>query len=136
MRLDFPPVYNAAVDLVDRHVTAGRGGRIAYRDDGTTYTYAELRERVDRAGQALAGLGIEPEQRVLLLLLDTIDFPSVFLGASKLGAVPVPVNTLLKPADYGHFLRDSRARAVVVSEALVPALEAAERPPTLRHLVV
>src|SRR6266511_3314307 len=115
----FPAVYNAAVDLVDRHLVAGDGARIAYRDDQDVYRYAELAQRVDAAGAALRSVGVEPEQRVLLLMLDSIDFPAVFLGAIKLGAVPVPVNTLLKPADYAFFARDSRARAIVVSEALL-----------------
>ncbi|MCU1282759.1 MAG: Benzoate-CoA ligase [bacterium] len=134
----FPPRYNAAVDLVDRHVTEGRGARIAYRDDRGTYRYAELLQRVDAAGGALAALGIEPEQRVLLLLHDTIDFPAVFLGAIKLGAVPVPLNTMMTSADYAFFVRDSRARAIVVSDALLPALDLAlgGSPPGLRHVVV
>ncbi len=134
----FPPVYNAAVDLVDRHVAEGRGERVAFIDDRGSYTYAELARRVDAAGHALLGLGLEPEQRVLLLLLDTIDFPAVFLGAIKAGLVPIPVSTMLKPADYAHYLRDSRARAVVISDALLPSLDVAlsDRPRTLRHVVV
>jgi benzoate-CoA ligase len=134
----FPARYNAAVDLVDRHIVEGRGARIAYRDDRGSYSYGELAERVDAAGAALATLGVEPEQRVLLLLHDTIDFPAVFLGAIKLGAVPVPLSTMMTPADYAFFVRDSRARAIVVSEPLVPALDAAlaERAPTLRDVVV
>jgi benzoate-CoA ligase family protein len=130
--------YNAAADLVDRHLAEGRGASIAYRDDRGVYTYAELAERVNRAGNALAELGIEPEHRVLLLMLDTIDFVALFLGAMKLGAVPIPINTLLKPADYAFYLRDSRARVVVVSDALLPQLDLAltDRPRTLRHVVV
>ena len=63
-RVSFPRPYNAAADLVDRHLAAGRGDRIAYRDDRGTCTYADLAERVGRAGGALAGLGVQPEQRV------------------------------------------------------------------------
>jgi benzoate-CoA ligase family protein len=135
--MELPERYNAAADLVDRHVAEGRGTRIAYRDDRGAYSFAELRQRVDAAGQALRALGIEAEQRVLLLLLDTIDFPALFLGAIKLGAVPVPLNTLLQPDDYAYFLRDSRARAIVVDDALLPKLEPAlaDRPATLREVV-
>jgi benzoate-CoA ligase family protein len=137
MTLD-PAVYNAAVDLVDRHLAEGRGARIAYHDDHGSYRYAELAQRVDAAGAALAAAGVEPEQRVLLLLRDSIDFPAVFLGAIKLGAVPVPVNTMLRPADYAFFAGDSRARAIVVSEALLPALAGvvAAPPPSLRTIIV
>src|SRR5579863_2246575 len=111
-----PRDYNAAVDLIGRNLGAGRGGKVAVRDDRGAYTYAELAERVDRAANALRGLGLEPEHRVLLCLLDTIDFPTVFLGAIKAGIVPIPVNPQLPTSDYDFLLRDSRARALVVSD--------------------
>jgi benzoate-CoA ligase len=122
-RVVFPREYNAADDLVDRHVAEGRGARIAFVDDRGSHSYRDLSERVSRAGNALANLGVAPEQRVLMVMLDTIDFPSVFLGAIKLGAVPVPVNTLLTASDYAGMLRDSRARVVVVSDALRGKIE-------------
>src|SRR5262252_7557296 len=112
-----PRDYNAAVDLIGRNLAAGRGGKVAFRDDRGAYSYAELAERVERFGDVLAGLGVLPEQRILLSLLDTIDFPVAFLGAIRAGIVPVPVNTLLTPADYDFMLRDSRARALIVSDA-------------------
>ncbi len=124
-RIAFPPTYNASVDLVDRHVAEGRGARIAYRDARGACSYAELLQRVDAAGQVLRAVGVAPEDRVILLMLDGVDFVAAFLGAMKLGAVPVPVSTMLRPADYAFFVRDSRARAVVVSDALAPALDAA-----------
>ena len=132
-----PRDYNAAVDLIERNLKAGRGGKAAFHDDRGNYTYANLAERVDRASNALRGLGIEPEQRVLLCLLDSIDFPTMFLGAIKAGVVPVPVNTLLTTADYDFMLRDSRARALVVSAALydrfAPILA---QQPALKHVIV
>jgi len=120
--------YNAAVELVDRHVAEGRGARIAYRDERGACSYGELAQRIDAAGNALAAMGIEPEQRVLLVMLDGVDFVATFLGAMKLGAVPVPVSTMLKPPDYALFVHDSRARAVVVSDALAPLVAAAGEP--------
>src|SRR5690348_12919628 len=117
-QIAIPRDYNAAVDLIERNLKAGRGGKPAFIDDRGSYTYAELAERVDRASNALRRLGIEPEQRILLCLLDTIDFPVLFLGAIKAGIVPVPVNTLLTTADYDFILRDSRARALFVSDVL------------------
>ena len=135
--ITLPRDYNAAVDLIERNLAAGRGGKTAVIDDAGRYSYAALAERVDRAANAFRGLGIEPESRVLLCLLDGIDFPTVFLGAIKAGIVPVPVNTLLTAADYEFMLRDSRARALVVSAALfdrlAPAL--AGQPP-LRHVII
>jgi benzoate-CoA ligase len=124
-RVELPAIYNAAVDLVDRHVREGRGDRVAVIDDGGATTYRELAALSDRAAAALAALGVQPEQRVALCLLDTVDFPIAFLGAIKLGAVPVPLNTLLTPADYTYMIRDSRARVLVASAPLVPKLEPA-----------
>src|SRR5947209_20057482 len=77
--ITFPARYNAAVDLVDRHVIEGRAAAPAYRDDRGRYSYVELAARVDGAGAHLQQLGLEPEQRVLLMLQDTIEFPSLFL---------------------------------------------------------
>ncbi len=116
-RVSIPRDYNAAVDLVDRHLPV-RGGKTAFIDDRTSLTYEQLAERVDRAANAFRKLGIEPEQRIALCLLDTVDFPVAFLGAIKAGIVPVPLNTLLTPDDYDFMLRDSRARALIVSDAL------------------
>ncbi|HJP07458.1 MAG TPA: benzoate-CoA ligase family protein [Arenicellales bacterium] len=116
--LELPRMYNATTHFIDRHLDEGRADKIALIDEQGSYTYAELAERVNRAAGALLQLGLEPEQRVLLCLLDTIDFPAVFWGAIKAGLVPVPVNTLLTEQDYTYMLDDSRARALVVSSAL------------------
>ena len=124
--LTFPRAYNAALDLIEPNLGAGRAGKTAFIDDKGRYSYGELAERVNRCGNALSAAGLGPEQRALLLLLDTIDFPAVFLGAMKMGAVPVPVNTLLTTDEYAYMLRDSRARVLVVSpplyEKVKPAL--------------
>ena len=136
-RISIPRDYNAAADLVDRHRKAGRGAKAAFIDDRATLTYAQLAERVDRAANALRALGIEPESRILLCMLDTIDFPVAFLGAIKAGIVPVPVNTLLTATDYDFMLRDSRARALIVSDALYDRLAPVlSQQPALRHVIV
>ena len=126
-RIDVPRTYNAAYDLVERNLQAGRGGKLAYIDDRGRYTYAELANRVNRAANALAELGLRPEQRVVLALHDGIDFPAVFLGAIKAGIVPIAVNTLLTANDYRYILTDSRAAALVVSAPLLPTFEEAMR---------
>ena len=136
-QIAIPRDYNAAVDLIERNLKAGRGGKVAFRDDRGAYTYAELAERVDRAANALRALGFEPEQRLLLCLLDTIDFPTVFLGAIKAGIVPIAVNTLLTTADYDFMLRDSRARGLVVSDALYDRLAPIlAKQPALKQVIV
>ena len=91
-RVEIPRDYNAAHDLIERNLGAGRAGKIAYIDDAGSYTYGELGARVNRCANALTALGLSPEQRVLLCHLDTIDFPAVFLGAIKAGIVPIAAN--------------------------------------------
>jgi benzoate-CoA ligase len=136
-QLQFPRAYNMAVDLLDRHLAEGRGGKTAVCDDRGTFTYAQVSDRADAVGRGLRALGVEPEQRVLMCMLDTVDFYAVFLGAIKAGIVPIPVNTLLTADDYRFLLEDSRARALVVSDALLarwePALDAA---PLLKDVLV
>src|SRR5690606_15673248 len=111
--------YNAASHFIDRHLEEGRGGKIAFIDDKGSYTYAELAAQVNRAGNLLKSQGVRPEQRVMLAMLDSIDFPAMFFGAMKIGAVPVPLSPLLPTADYDFLLRDSRAALLVVSDALM-----------------
>ena len=136
-RVTVPREYNAAVDLIERNLKAGRADKVAFRDGQSSLTYGALAERVDRCANALRSLGLEPEQRVLLILLDTFDFPVAFLGAIKAGIVPVPVNTLLTAAEYDFMLRDSRARALIVSDALYDKLAGViADQPALRHVVV
>ncbi len=136
-RLDIPRDYNAAHDLVERNLRAGRADKAAYIDDQGSYTYGELAQRVDRCAAALTGLGLQREQRVMLCLLDTIDFPAAFLGAIKAGIVPVAGNTLLTTKDYDYMLRDSRAVALVVSAPLLPAFAPLlDALPDLKHVIV
>jgi benzoate-CoA ligase len=119
------PIYNAAADLIERNLAAGREAKTAIIDDCGQYTYAELAERIGRFANAMRWLGIHREQRILLCLHDGIDFPTAFLGAIKAGSVPVAVNTQLSPGEFAFMLADSRARAVVVSAAILPAMQAA-----------
>src|ERR1051326_7778384 len=136
-RVTVPREYNAAVDLIERNLKAGRADKVAFRDGQASLTYGALAERVDRCANALRQLGLEPEQRVLLVLLDTVDFPVAFLGAIKAGIVPVPVNTLLTTADYDFMLRDSRAHALIVSAPLLdPFPPILAQQPSLKHVIV
>jgi len=132
-----PRDYNAAVDLIERNLAAGRAARVAYIDDAGEYSFGELAQRVDRFGSGLLAMGLEMEQRVLLALTDTIDFPTAFLGAIKAGIVPIAANTLLTPKDYEYMLSDSRAKALVVSEPLLPQFAPLlGKLPFLRHVIV
>ena len=136
-RIDIPRAYNAAHDLCERNLAAGRAGKTAFIDDRGATTYGDLARRVDRFGSALIALGLRPEERALLALHDTIDFPAAFLGAIKAGVVPIAANTLLTTADYEYMLRDSRARALVVSAPLLPVFAPLlGNVPSLAHVIV
>jgi benzoate-CoA ligase len=117
--------YNAAADLIERNLVAGRGAKTAFIDDCGRYSYAELAERVGRFANLVRRLGIQPEQRIVLCLHDTIDFPTAFLGAIKAGIVPVAVNTQLSAGEFAFMLADTRARVVVVSAPVPPTMNAA-----------
>jgi benzoate-CoA ligase family protein len=128
-----PREYNFAADILKRNLDAGRAGKLAFIDHRQGWSYGDLAERVERFGHVLRALGLRREERVLLCLLDSIEWPTAFLGAIKAGMVPVPVNTLLTDDDYGFMLDDSRARLLVVSEELYPkfakALATSAEPP-------
>ncbi len=111
--------YNAAADMVDRNVREGRGAKLAFIDPTTRMTYAQLQERCNRVANALPRLGVLREQRVVLIMTDTVDLPAVFWGAVKAGVVPIPLNTLLTPEQWTYMIEDSRAEAVVVSAELL-----------------
>lgn len=132
-----PHEYNAAEDFLDHHPGEGRSDKVAFIDAAGSHTYEELVRRSARAGNALRSLGVGMETRLMMCMLDTVDFPAVFWGAVKLGAVPIPVNTLLTSRDYAYMLRDSRAKVLVVSAALWPAFEDIVADlPDLEHIIV
>jgi 4-hydroxybenzoate-CoA ligase len=116
--VDVPRDYNAAVDFIDRHLEQGRAGKVAILDETGSHTYGDLANCVNRSGNALLDLGAVMEQRIMMCVLDTIDFPAVFFGAMKAGIIPVATNTLLTTDDYNYMLTDSRAKVLVVSDLL------------------
>ena len=122
-----PSLFNVAVYFIDRHASEGRGGRTAIECGDEKVTYDQLLERVNRAGNALRNLCLRREERVALLLLDTPEFSYCFFGAIKAGGIAVPLNTMLKPAEYEYLLNDCRARILVVSESVYPQVQAIPR---------
>ena len=109
--VDLPERMNAAALLVDDNVEAGRGDKVAIFDvgDGSAYTYNDVLEMSNRVGNALKELGVRMEERVMILLPDSPELVCCFFGAIKIGAVPIPTNTLLKAPGYEYMLNDSRA---------------------------
>jgi benzoate-CoA ligase family protein len=127
---------NAVSAFLDDTIGGGAGDRIALATPAGALTYRELLELVGRAGNALRDLGVEPEQRVALLLPDGIEWAATFLGALRIGAVAVPLNTRLRPAEWVTMVRDSRARVLVADAALLAELRPALRDaPRLRAVV-
>src|SRR5947207_90062 len=121
-----PRELNAAQWFVDRHVEEGRAGQLAIICEGRRLTYGDVYAGANRSGNMLRRLGVTMEQRVVLLLPDGPEFVWSFWGALKIGAVPVPTNTLLKPRDYEYILRDSRARVAIASEPQVGTFSVAK----------
>jgi 4-hydroxybenzoate-CoA ligase len=115
--------YNAVTWLLDRNIEEGRGAKLAYTDTVSDLTFSDLQRETCRAANMLRRLDVRREERVAMIMLDTIDFPVVFLGAMRAGVVPVPLNTLLTTEQYAYVLADCRARVLFVSEALYPAVK-------------
>ncbi len=123
MQVELPDIYNAATTFVDENVSRGRGKRTAIYYQDQRLTYQELFERVNQTGNALKDLGLEIEQRVVLVLPDSPEFAFSFFGAIKIGAVPIPTNPWMKAQDYEYLLQDSRARILMIHESVLPEIE-------------
>ncbi|HEY7010505.1 MAG TPA: AMP-binding protein, partial [Jatrophihabitantaceae bacterium] len=102
--------FNACEYLLDRRVEAGDGARVALTGVGGELSYAELHERVLRAAAGLRSAGLDAEQRLLMFMADTPEFVIVYLAAMRIGAVPVPVSTMVHADGLAELLVDSRAR--------------------------
>jgi 4-hydroxybenzoate-CoA ligase len=129
--------YNAVTWLLDRNVEEGRGAKLAFTDTVLELSYGGLQQQSRRLANLLRRLGVRREERVAMIMLDTTDFPIVFLGAIRAGIVPVPLNTLLTSEQYAYVLADCRARVLFISEALLPVVkDMVGRMPDLEHVVV
>ncbi len=118
-------LFNASEYLLDRHIEAGDGARIALTGTAGDVTYADLHRRVLRAAGGLRSIGLQPEQRVLLLMADSPEFVVTYLAAMRMGAVPVPVSTMTRADGVAELLRDSRARLLAVTREFADVAGAA-----------
>jgi 4-hydroxybenzoate-CoA ligase len=129
--------YNAVTYLLDRNIDEGRADKLAYTDTVSELTYRDLQQQSCRVANMLRRLGVRREERVAMIMLDTVDFPAVFLGAMRAGIVPVPLNTLLTADQYAYVLADCRARVLFISEALLPTVkDMLGRMGDLEHVIV
>ena len=126
-----PARFNVAVPFIDRHLAEGRSDKAAIRTRQETVTYAQLAERVNRAGNALRAAGLKPGDRMLMVVKDCPAFFYLFWGAIKAGIVPVPPNTLLRSPDYAYMIEDSGCRLVIYSVEFAGEIE-----PALAQLAV
>lgn len=129
----FASSFNVAVHMIDRHIHEGRADKTAYITERETVSYGQLAERVNRCGSALLDAGIPPGGRMLMIVKDCPEFVYLYYGAIKAGIIPVPINTLLRSADYEYMIDDSECSALIYSPELEgevgPALSAASRTP-------
>jgi benzoate-CoA ligase family protein len=128
--------FNACEYLLDRRVKAGDGARLAVTGVGGELTYAQLLDRVQRAAAVLRQLGLEPEQRLLMFTADGPAFVVLYLAAMRIGAIPVPVSTMMRAAGLAELLADSRARLLAITPGFAAvAAEAVADAPELRGVV-
>ena len=118
-----PKNYNAASDLLESNLKAGRGDKVAFIDPTRQVTYAQLDAEARRAAQLMISIGLRREDRAVMIMLDTVDFPAVFLGGILAGIVMVPLNTALANDTYRFMLADSRAKALFISASLLTNLQ-------------
>ena len=136
-RVEVPDRFNVATAFVDDNVANGRSDRVAIYFEDQQITYGDVQRLVNKTGNMLKSLDVEMENRVLLLLFDSPEFIYTFFGAIKIGAIPIPTSTMLKSQDYEYLLNDSRAKVLVVSDALVDQIESVrEKLKYLKHVVV
>lgn len=129
--------YNAAVDFVDANVARGLGDKPAFIDPQRSITYGELQQRTCRFASGLLALGLRPEDRIALLMSDTVDYPVAFWGAIRAGVVVIPLNTWLKPDQIAFMLADSRVSAVIADTSFARDLrQAIAAAPSLRHVIL
>ena len=129
--------FNAAEYFLDRNIRQGRGHKVAVYTQHRNYTYNDIQKMVNKTANAMRDRGVRIEDRVMILMLDIPQFYAIFWGAVKIGAIPIPVNTMLTPDDYEYYLNDSRARILAVSEELLPLINKIKGDlPYLRDIIV
>ncbi len=145
VEVEFPERMNISEILIDKNVKEGKKHKTAIKCVGSEelgippseYSYGDLMKYTNQTGNALKNLGLDVDDRILLIALDTPEFIAGFYGAIKIGAIPVAINTLLSSEDYLYFLEDSRAKAVIVHAPLAERImKVRDKARFLRHVIV
>jgi 4-hydroxybenzoate-CoA ligase len=132
-----PEFFNATEYFIDRNMRQGRGHKIAVYTDYRNYTYNDLQKMINKTANGMRDLGVRIEDKIMLLMLDIPQFYAMFWGSIRIGAIPIPVNTMLTSSDYEFYLNDSRSRVLAVSEELLPVINNIKGDlPYLRDIVV
>jgi benzoate-CoA ligase len=132
-----PEIFNSTEYFLDRNIRQGRGHKIAIYSEYRNYTYNDVQKMVNKTANAMSEVGIRIEDKIMMLMLDIPQFWAIFWGSIKIGAVPIPVNTMLTYKDYEYYLNDSRARVLAVSEELLPEINKIKGDlPYLRDMIV
>jgi len=119
---EYGDFFNVADYFIDRNIRQGRGHKVAVYTEYKNYTYNDIQKMVNKTANALRELGVRVDDRIIIIMLDVPQFYAIFYGAIKIGAVPIPLNTMLTPEDYEYYLNDSRARCLVISEEIFPVI--------------
>jgi benzoate-CoA ligase family protein len=118
-------LFNACEYLLDRRLAAGNGDRLALTGPAGDLSYAELWDRVRRTAAGLRAAGVQPEQRILMVMADSPHFAVVYLAAMRVGAIPVPVSTMQRSDGIAELLRDSRAKFLAITSEFAAVAESA-----------
>jgi 4-hydroxybenzoate-CoA ligase len=134
---ELPEFFNATDFFIDRNIRQGKGHKVAIYTDHRNYTYNEIQKMVNKTANAMRDLGVRIEDKIMILMLDIPQFYAMFWASIRIGAVPIPINTMLTPEDYEFYLNDSRSRVLAVSEELLPVINNVRGDlPYLRDIVV
>src|SRR5712691_6790006 len=137
MAINFPERFNMATYFLDARVEEGSGDKVAVYCGNKQYNYREVQQMANEVGNVLLRLGVEMEDRVLIVLPDSIEFVATWFGVAKIGAVITMVNTMLPAADYEYYLDYTRAKVAVVDASVMERFTpAAATSPYLKHTIV
>ena len=137
MTISFPEQFNIATYFLDDRIKEGMGAQVAVYYEDSRYTYGDVQRMANRMGNALLSLGVEAEDRVLIVLPDSVEFVAAWFGIAKIGAVIAMVNTILPTAEYEYYLDYTRAKVAVVHASVMERFApAASRSRYLKHTVV